>query len=154
MIRQTFELPKYDWRVTCYYAVDGYYVDEIMDELTAVGCTGRDAERAYDSLSTWTLDTGLTYSNKRTGRTVIVIQLTSSTKEFVKSWRHEIGHLATHIAEAWGLNLHGEEVQYIGDQIVEEMWGVAHNFLCCKCKEKMREKMHGRTERGGMREMD
>lgn len=139
MIRQTFDLPKYGWKVKCYYAVHGYHVSEIMSSLESIGCKGRDLDNAYMSLSSGNMNTGLTYSNKHTGKTVIVIQITTTPKEFAKSWRHEIGHLATHIAEADHIDLHGEEIQYIGDDIVEEMWDVAHHFLCEHCRENIEE---------------
>lgn len=139
MIRQTFELPEYDWQVQCYYAVNGYYVSEIMESLIDIGCKDRDLDNAYISLSSGNMNTGLTYSNKHTGETVIVIQITTTPKEFAKSWRHEMGHLATHIAEAYGIDPHGEEIQYIGDDIVEEMWDVAHHFLCEHCRENVKE---------------
>lgn len=142
MIRQTFNLPKYDWRVTVYYAVSGYYVSDIMENLVDIGCKDKDFDNAYMSLSSGNLDTGLTFSNERKGKTVIVIQLTSSAKEFLKSLRHEVGHLATHIAEAYHINTHGEEIQYIGDEIIDEMWEVARHFLCEDCRPKLREKLY------------
>lgn len=134
MIRQRFTLNKYNWKVTCYYAVTGYYVDEIMDNLIGIGCRGEDLERADENLTSGKLDTGLTYSNYHLKETVMVIALTSSPKEFAQSWRHEIGHLADHIAQVYGIDPHGEELQYIGDAIVGEMWDVAKRFLCERCR--------------------
>lgn len=142
MIRQTFELPKYGWTVRVYYAVTGYYVRDIMENLVDIGCNGEDLDNAYMSLSSGNLDTGLTFSNERKGKTVIVIQLTTSAKEFLKSLRHEVGHLATHIAEAYNINTHGEEIQYIGDDIIDEMWDVARHFLCEECRPMLREKLY------------
>jgi len=119
--------------------VHGYHVSEIMKSLIEIGCKGKDLDNAYRSLSSGNMNTGLTYSNKRTGETVIVIQITTTTKEFAKSWRHEMGHLATHIAEAYDIDPHGEEIQYIGDDIVEEMWDVAHHLLCDHCRKRLTE---------------
>lgn len=141
MIRQTFELPDYNWHVKCYYAVHGYHVSEIINSLKSIGCKSEDLDKAYTSLLSGKMNTGLTYSNKETGETVIVIQLTSTPKEFAKSWRHEIGHLATHIAESCDIDPHGEEIQYIGDNIIEETWDVAHHFLCEHCRENMKENL-------------
>lgn len=71
----------------------------------------------------------------------MAIVLTLSKKEFAKSWRHECGHLATHICQALGITPYGEEIQYIGDDIVEKMWECAHPLLCkCDCcKHKVEE---------------
>lgn len=136
MIRHTFTLPKYDWFVTSYIAVTGYYVDEIMDKLIDIGCRGEYLERADENLTSGRIDTGLTFSDYHTHRTVMVIALTSSPKEFAQSWRHEMGHLADHIAQVYGIDTHGEELQYIGDDIVDKMWDVAHQFLCERCRPK------------------
>lgn len=136
MIRQRFTLKKYDWRVQVYYAVTGYYVEEIMDRLIDIGCRGENLEQADENLISGKLDTGLTYSNYALRETVMVIALTSSPEEFMKSWRHEMGHLADHIAQVNYIDPHGEELQYIGDAIVGEMWDVAKRFLCERCRTK------------------
>lgn len=135
MIRQTFHLPKYDWTVRVYYAVTSFYVDEIMDNLHRIGCRGKNLRKAHRSLLAGKLDSGITYSDYSSGRTVIVLDLTSSSKEFLKSLHHETGHLAEHIAEAFGIDPGGEEIQYLGDDIMEEMWPIARHFLCEDCRE-------------------
>lgn len=140
VIRQTFDLPKYGWFVRVYYAVTGYYVDEIIGRLMDIGCDGKYLENARKSLSAGDLDSGITFSNEQTGETVIVIELTSSAKEFLKSLRHEAGHLAAHIAQADDIDPYGEEIQYIGDDIIEEMWPVARHFLCDDCRTRMKPK--------------
>lgn len=134
MIRQRIYLKHYKWEAWIYYAVDDYYTDEIMLRLNDIGCSRHDLRSAYDNLSSGEMNSGLTYSNFYGRKSVIVIAITSTAKEFAKSWRHEMGHLATHIAIAYKIDLTGEEVQYIGDDIVGETWEVAQLFLCdCKC---------------------
>lgn len=141
MIRQRFALPKYDWSCMVYYAVDTYYTEEILDSMHSIGCDGEMLRTAYESMSAGSLNTGVTYSNFRDRKTVMVIALTSSAKEFEKSWRHECGHLATHICQALDITPYGEEIQYIGDDIVEKTWEYAHPLLCeCGCcKHKVKE---------------
>ena len=51
MIRQQFDINKYDWKVEVYYAVDCYYTDEIMGRLYDIGCRGDDLRTAYENLS-------------------------------------------------------------------------------------------------------
>lgn len=138
MLRQRFKLRKYNWSVTCYYAVTSYWVNDIMNELEHIGCNGEILHEAYEQLVCDDVDSGLTYSNKERGKTVMVIALTSSAEEFMKSWTHEMGHLKDHIASAYGISPHGEEIQYLGDEIIGQMWEVAHKFVCCECKPKVR----------------
>lgn len=134
MIRQKFTLPKYGWHCSVYYAVDCYYIDDILSDMEDIGCSGDMLEQAYNNMASCKLNTGVTYSNGRSRETVMVVALTSSSKEFEKSWRHECGHLATHICKASGIPLDGEEIQYLGDDIVEEMWYYAKTLLCeCNC---------------------
>lgn len=130
MIRQKFALPQYGWRVYAYYVVTNPNADEILDALVHIGCGGEDLQRAYNNLTSGNLDTGLTYSNIGSMESVVVFAKTSSAKEFMQSYKHETGHLQSHIAQAYGLNPHGEEIQYIGDDIVEETWEVAKDLLC------------------------
>ena len=133
MIRQRFKLRKYGWWVYAYYAVSPYDAAEVYDALVDIGCDKFDLDDAWENLTSKELNSGLTYSNFRGRESVIVISKASSAEQFAKSWRHEMGHLATHIASAFKLNLKGEEVQYIGDDIVGETWNIAKEMLC-ECK--------------------
>lgn len=130
MIRQRFKLRKYGWWVYAYYAVSPYDVAEVYDALVDIGCDKFDLDDAWENLTSKEINRGLTYSNFRGRESVIVISKASSAEQFAKSWRHEMGHLATHIASAFKLNLKGEEVQYIGDDIVGETWVIAKEMLC------------------------
>lgn len=95
---------------------------------------GGDLQRAYSNLTSGRLDTGLTYSNRDTRETVMVFAKTSCAKEFQQSYKHETGHLQDHIAQTFGIDPHGEELQYIGDDIVEETWEIAGDLLCDRCR--------------------
>ncbi len=134
MIRQRFRLPEYGWTVCAYYVVTRPHAAEIMSSLFHAGCRGDDLKRAYRSLASGRLDTGLTYSNRDTGETVMVFAKTSCAREFQQSYQHEVGHLKDHIAQARGISPHGEEIQYIGDDIVEATWDIAHGLLCDCCR--------------------
>ena len=142
MIRQKFILSKYRWNVSVYYAIDSYYIDEIIDNMYSIGCDGDMLRTAYDNMSSDKMNTGVTYSNFRDRKTVMVIAITSSAKEFEKSWRHECGHLATHICQAFDITPYGEEIQYLGQDIVEATWDIAKNFLCeCHCCQKKKKEL-------------
>lgn len=134
MIRQKFALNKYGWSIYAYYVVTKPNAEEILDALVHIGCGGEDLQRAYKNLTSGKLDTGLTYSNGDTRETVMVFAKTSCAKEFQQSYQHEIGHLKDHIAQTFGIDPHGEELQYIGDDIVEATWDIAKDLLCDHCK--------------------
>lgn len=49
--------------------------------------------------------------------------------------KERTGHLQSHIAQTFDIDPHGEELQYIGDDIVEATWDIAKGLLCDHCRE-------------------
>lgn len=130
MIKQRFILDNYDWDITVYYSVHGYYVDEIMEHLQWLGMSKTKLDKAYKNLSSGKLDTGLTYINN--GKAVCVIGKASDASEYANSIQHEIMHLAIFIAMAEGIPLESEEVCYIGGEIAKKMHPKT-KFLTSEC---------------------
>lgn len=119
MIRQRITLDNYDWHISIYYAVHGYFVDEIMDNLVRIGVKGRKLRRAYNNLSSGKINTGLTYA--KDGEAVCVIGKASSAAQYADSIQHEVMHLAKFIGKAERLSPYSEEVCYIGGEIARKM---------------------------------
>lgn len=138
MIIQDIYLNEYDWHVRIYYAVTTYWTDRIASDMERVGCSGIRLERAYRSLSKGDLNTGITYSNLRTGETVMVISLTSTTSEFLNSWMHEMRHLSRHVEQAYGIDPYGEDAAYLEGEIAQKMFRVARRFVCEHCRGKLK----------------
>lgn len=136
MIRQRFELPNYSWLCHVYYVVTKPNSEEIVGMLERIGCDDETLVRAYNNLTSGKCDTGLTYSNGRRRETVMVFAKTSSAKQFQQSYQHETGHMKDHIAQYFGISPHGEEIQYIGDEIVDATWDIARKLLCDYCRHK------------------
>lgn len=133
MIRQRFRLTEpYDWDVTCYYAVTHYEIEEILNSMREAGANNESLDRAYENLSAGNMNTGLCYSGKH--RSVLVISVASSSKQFANSIFHEVHHLATQIATAMGYDLKGEEVCYLAGEIAENMYPIACHYLCQCCR--------------------
>ena len=137
MIVQDIYLPEYDWHCRVFYAVTGYWADDILYELSEIDCIGKDYRRAQESLYSGRVNTGLTFSNYKLKESVMVIALTSSPEEFAHSFDHEKGHLAKHIAAAYNLDPFGEELQYLSGDIAKEMFPIAKRFLCECCRRKL-----------------
>lgn len=133
MIRQTIYLDRADgWKITCYYAVTHYEVEEILQTMEGARADDESLERAYENLSSGNLNTGLCYSGK--GESVLVISCASSPAQFLNSLVHELHHLASHIASALGYDQKGEEACYIAGETAERMYKVANKFLCEHCR--------------------
>ena len=137
MIVQDIYLPDYDWHCKVYYSVTCYWVEDILNELQRIGCSGKNYRKAKKNLETGDLNTGLTYSNSRRGESVMVIAKTSSPDEFADSYDHEKGHLAKHIALANYINPYGEEFPYMSGDISKKMFPVAKMFRCECCRTKL-----------------
>ena len=133
MIRQTIYLERaHGWKVTAFYAVTHYEVDEIMRTLAEAGADDKSLDRAYENLSSGDLNTGLCYSGN--GESVLVISCASSPAQFLNSLVHELHPLASHIASALGYNQKGEDACYIAGEAAEKMYPVANRFLCEHCR--------------------
>ena len=136
MIRQDFYLKDWDWYVMVFYAVDTYYMDEILDELENIGCTYSD--EIEEDLTVNSYNNGLTYSNMRARTSLIVIGLTETPDEFQNTYDHEKGHLAMHIAEEDNVDVFGEEFQYLIGEIGKQTFPVAKRFMCEHCRKDLK----------------
>jgi predicted SprT family Zn-dependent metalloprotease len=135
MIRQDVYLERWDWYVMVYYAVDTYYMDEILEELEMIGCTY--ADEIEEDLTQHPYNNGLTYSNMRRRVSLIVIGLTETPDEFQNTYDHEKGHLAMHIAEEDRMDVFGEEFQYLTVEIGKQTFPVAKRFMCEHCRKDL-----------------
>ena len=135
MIRQDVYLEKWDWYVIVYYAVDTYYMDEILEELEMIGCTY--ADEIEEDLTQHPYNNGLTYSNMRRRVSLVVIGLTETPDEFQNTYDHEKGHLAMHIAEEDRMDVFGEEFQYLTGEIGKQTFPIAKRFMCEHCRKDL-----------------
>ena len=129
MIIQDVYLEDWDWHVTVYYAVDTYYIEDILSEIKALGADTHNIISTEELISKW-YDVGLTYSNLKSKRSVLLIGISTCPAEFQNTFDHEKGHLAMHIAERYNIDLYGEEFQYLTGEIGRAMYPVAKTFLC------------------------
>lgn len=145
MIRQEIYLSEYDWLVHCYFAVDAYYVDEIVEKLQEIGCDGEYLRRARANMESGRLNHGLTFSS--VGESVLVVGITSSASQFLNSFSHELHHLVCHISEARGIDVNSEEAAYLCGDISQETFPHVIPLLCehCRTNKKViyeRERLH------------
>lgn len=139
---KVLDIEKYDWHILLFLDYSCDYLDEVLDAMDKLKCGSKSYDIAYDNLSSCSVNTGLTFSDYISRTSVIVISITNSEKEFLKSYHHELGHCAVHICQFYGIPLEGEEVQYLGQDLVDRTWDIAKIFLCdCDCcKNKRNEK--------------
>ena len=119
-----------------FYAVDTYYMDEILDELENIGCTYTD--EIEEDLTVNPYNNGLTYSNMRARTSLIVIGLTETPDEFQNTYDHEKGHLAMHIAENDEIDVFDEEFQYLVGEIGKQTFPIAKRFMGQHCRKDLK----------------
>lgn len=137
MIKQNIYLSNWDWYITVFYAIDTFYLSDIIGELEEIGCSERKLEDIEVSLATEQYNIGLTYSNLKGRCSVVVIGLTSSPAEFQNTFDHEKGHLAMHISETDGIDPFSEKYQYLTGEIGQAMFPIAKKFLCEHCRKEL-----------------
>lgn len=133
MIRQTIYLERArGWKVTCYYAVTHYEIDEILQTMERAGADDKSLKKAYNNLSSGNPNCGICYSGK--GESVLVVTVTTNVEEFADSIDHEKHHLAVQIADVLKWNLKGEEVCYLAGEIGRKMHPIVSHYLCENCR--------------------
>lgn len=150
MIVEDLYIDRYDWHLRVFYAVDCNDTRDVIDELKAIRCTRENLERAYRNLSSCRLNTGLTFSNKESRESVMIIGKWTSPAEFDNSFSHELRHFTDHVAKAFGMEIGGEEVAYLSGEIRRELFPVNKMFLCSCCNhdnEINKKRDHGRQVR-------
>ena len=88
MIIRDIYIEQYRWHVHCYFAVNKYYTEEILDMLESLGCSYSVYDRVAVKMEQNDLNTGFTYSNKSARETLMVIGKASSNAEYVNSISH------------------------------------------------------------------
>lgn len=130
MIKFNLYIEKYDWIVRVFLSVHGYHVDEIEEALAICGCSRRERRKAVESIEKGNLNTGLCFSNPGSRMSVLVVSKASRAGEFFNTITHEIAHLATHIAEAQGIDYGSEEFCYLVGDVADCMFPKCKQFLC------------------------
>lgn len=134
MVRQVLDLWEWRWRVNVYYVTQRGDSGEILRKMRSIGASRAELLKAARTLDTDALNCGMTYSNFRSRRSVVAIGRAENAEEFASTYDHEKGHLTVHIAEADGIDLYGEEFQYLAGETGRQMFRVARQFLCDCCR--------------------
>lgn len=137
MIIQNIYLPKYEWSIKVYYAVNGYYAEEILKDLEKYNPTVAEYGSVKDLIENYEYNTGFTITDYEHKQSLVVIGLTTSPSEFQHTFDHEKGHLAIHIAKYYDISPYSEEYQYLAGDIGKRLFPIAQKFLCKHCKQEL-----------------
>ena len=129
MIKQSFRIDKYDWKVVVLYEIDYRDTDYVIDTLKIMDAPDYIIRNAYKNVSDGHYNTGFIYSDYDEKRSIIVISKTTSNKELIDTIVHEANHLQSHIATVFNLDEKGEEVCYLIGNIVKTMYKVFSKII-------------------------
>lgn len=129
MKRQVIYIPEYEWTAYVYYDTTQYDTDEILNKLYSLGCSEKGILRTRKQLLGGGYNNGFTYSNRSLKQSVVSLGRASEFAQFLNSFVHELQHLSTHIAQANGINLDGEEICYLSGWIAQEMYPILIHYL-------------------------
>lgn len=129
MKRQTIYIPEYQWKVYVYYDTTPYDTDELIHKLYSLGCSEYSILRTRKQLLGGEYNNGFTYTNRVLKRSVVSLGRSSDFPQFLNSFVHELHHLSTHIAQANGIRLDGEEICYLSGSIAQEMYPILLHYI-------------------------
>ena len=133
MKRQVIHIPEYEWKVYVYYGTTPYDTEELLGKLRSLGCSESGVLRTRKQLLRGGYNNGFTYSNHALKQSVVSLGRASEFAQFLNSFVHELQHLSTHIAQAYGIPLDGEEICYLSGWIAQEMYPILiHYLISCK----------------------
>ena len=137
MIVQDIYLNKYDWDIRVYYALDIYYIDDILDDLMIIGCLPKELFAVEELFISNELNRGYTFTNSKLKTSIVIIGKTSSADEFQNTFDHEKGHLVMHISQSLDIDVYSEDYQYLAGEIGRKMFKEAKKFMCDCCRQKL-----------------
>jgi len=91
---QVIYLERYDWLIKIFYHTVPENADIILKELDDIDCEPDAFYKAADILESGEINTGFTYTDENKTVSFVIINETSSAKEFLNTMSHEITHVS------------------------------------------------------------
>lgn len=121
MIRQRVDIPAADWLVDIFYDVRPSDAECVADSLYRMGCPEKHIRKAYQLVRSGVPNQGLTYSDRQSRHTLIVVGHASDLFSAFNTLEHESNHLEIHICEEYGIDPYSEEASYLSGDIKESI---------------------------------
>lgn len=130
MIKAKVYLKEYDWTIYAHFAVTRNNADEIFDKLIQYGSRYNEALDVYTMIENNKPNCGITYSNHILKTTILVISKSTSAKEFVDTFVHELSHIQKHIIKTYHLDDNSEQVCYMVGDIAKRLYTKCSRLFC------------------------
>ena len=100
MLVERLILREYNWAITILLECNCSDIPEILEHLQSISCPKYLQEEAINNLYSCEDNIGLTYSNFKLNRTIMIINHTDNNAELINTITHECYHFIQHISKA------------------------------------------------------
>lgn len=131
-----------NWIADFFFAENGYDEEVLLDTLRDMGAPKSVIRQVLRKIDAARLNEGFTWSNPSIERSIVVIGPTSSGKEFINTFVHEIRHLADDIGWYLGYNLRGEPLAYLSGDSAMALAELVCELGCSHCRVSRASELH------------
>lgn len=132
MIKRTLHIGH--WVVDFLFANNDYDEEGVLACLYDIDAPIDVMQRAYRIMESGRYNRGFTFNNPDLLRSVVVVGPTTSGKQFINSFTHEVRHLADGIARYLGVDLDSEKPAYITGDTAMALGEVLCELGCEHCR--------------------
>ena len=132
MIREVLRIGR--WVADFIFADDGYDEEAVLGCLYDIDAPVPVMQRANRIMESKAYNRGFTFCNPDLRRAVVVVGPTTSGRQFINTFSHEINHLSEQIAEYYGLRNHPEASAYLTGDTTMALTRIICKLGCDKCR--------------------
>lgn len=133
MIHQVIRIGR--WVVDFIFAVDKYDDEGVLSCLYDIDAPYDIMLRANRIMESGRMNRGFTFGNPMLKRAVVVVGPTTSGKQFINTFSHEIDHLSDIIASSLGIKNEREGTSYITGDTTMALAEILCKLGCDHCRE-------------------
>lgn len=116
------------------FADDGYDEEAVLGCLYDIDAPVPAMRRANRIMESKAYNRGFTFCNPDMRRAVVVVGPTTSGRQFINTFSHEINHLSEQISEYYGLRNHPEASAYLTGDTTMALTEIICKLGCEKCR--------------------
>lgn len=122
------------WIVDFLFAEEEYDMEGVLSFLYELDAPMDKMRKVYRLIKGNKPNRGFTYANEEIRRAVVMVGPTTSGKEFINTFVHEIQHLAVFIADGVGVDLRSESPAYLAGDTAMALAEVVCEMGCEHCR--------------------
>ncbi len=132
MIREVLRIGR--WVAEFIFADDGYDEEAVLGCLYDIDAPVPVMRRANRIMESKAYNRGFTFCNPDLRRAVVVVGPTTSGRQFINTFSHEINHLSEQISEYYGLRDHPEASAYLTGDTTMALTEIICKLGCERCR--------------------